>query len=286
LGYECKGLEVLVALPKSATFVIDQDDVESEDHELLYECLSRLLLTLAGSYQDLYQGFILKDGTRELEGDWDVGTHKITGVVDPTVNQGVATKKYVDDNVGAQGPQGDQGAQGPQGYQGSAGAQGVQGPQGAQGASGSAISYVRVSDVKTANTSGGTFTSGAWQTRTLNTEDSDADSICSLSSNQITLDAGTYICLIVAPGQGVNRHKAKLRNVTDSTDILLGTSKYSSNAGGGDSPSIIIGKFTIAASKALEVQHRCQTTVAGNGFGVESNFGVSEVYTIAEFWKV
>ena len=54
------------------------------------------------------------------------------------------------------------------------------------------VPYIKLSDVKSAGTAGGTFTSGSWQTRTLNTEDSDTGGNCSLSSNQFTLDAGTY----------------------------------------------------------------------------------------------
>ncbi len=51
---------------------------------------------------------------------------------------------------------------------------------------------VVVVDEKAANTSGGTFTSGAWQTRTLNTLTVNDDGIASLSDDQITLPAGTY----------------------------------------------------------------------------------------------
>lgn len=147
-------------------------------------------------------------------------------------------------------------------------------------------SYVLVQDQKTQNTAGGTFTSGAWQTRVLNTEVNDADGICSLSSNQITLSAGTYRCFIRCPASFVDRHQARLQNVTDATTILLGTSEnLQASTVSNNSASVIVGEFTIAASKALEVQHRCQTTNATNGFGVPANFG-TEVFTLAEFWKV
>ena len=58
------------------------------------------------------------------------------------------------------------------------------------------IAYLK--DVKAANTAGGTFTSGAFQTRTLNTVEGDA-SIVSLAANQFTLQAGTYHIEGVAP---------------------------------------------------------------------------------------
>jgi len=158
---------------------------------------------------------------------------------------------------------------------------------GLAGSSASSRSYVKVSDVKSAGTDGGTFTSGAWRTRTLNTEDNDPDGICSLSNSQITLDAGTYECSISCPGFRVENHKAKLINATDDADIIMGTAEYSYNtASRAQTKSIVSGRFTIASNKALEVRHYCFTTYA-RGFGTAGNLdGSDEVYTIAEFWKV
>jgi len=151
----------------------------------------------------------------------------------------------------------------------------------------SARSYVKVSEVQASGTQGGIFTSGAWQTRTFNTEDSDDDNVCTLSSNQITLEAGTYECRIMAPAHSVNGHKTRLRNTTGSVTLLLGTAEYSSSvASYATTHSFMVGKFTIAASQALEVQHYGAVTQANNGFGDANTFGVDEVYTVAEFWKV
>ncbi len=144
--------------------------------------------------------------------------------------------------------------------------------------------YILVRDEQTQNTNGGTFTSGAWRTRTLNTEVSDTGGDCSLSSNQITLSAGTYRARIIAPAYKCNRHQARLFNVTDTAVVLLGTSEWGSSIGDNANSSSIIGRFTIGASKALEVQHQCGTTEATDGFGVASNF-TTEVYTVVELWK-
>ncbi|SVB60040.1 uncharacterized protein METZ01_LOCUS212894, partial [marine metagenome] len=45
-------------------------------------------------------------------------------------------------------------------------------------------SYAIIADQKAQNTAGGTFTSGAWRTRDLNTEITDPDGIVSISSNE------------------------------------------------------------------------------------------------------
>jgi len=143
------------------------------------------------------------------------------------------------------------------------------------------VSYVHVRDEKAQFTGGGTFTSSAWRTRDLNTEASDTEGLCTLASNQITLVAGTYECWIACPAWNVGRNQARLQNVTDATQLLLGNCLYSVNA---MTLSVVAGRFTVAASKAIEVQHWGETTVADLGFGVETRIG-TEVYTVAEFWR-
>ena len=147
--------------------------------------------------------------------------------------------------------------------------------------------YAKLSDTKAANTNGGTFTASAWRTRDLNTEDSDADGIVSISSNQFTLQAGTYRIYASAPAYAVDRHKAKLRNTSDSSDTIIGTTEFTGTASGSPATrSIVAGEFTISAQKTFEIQHYCTTTCTTNGFGVAANVGVSEVYTVVEIWKV
>lgn len=130
-------------------------------------------------------------------------------------------------------------------------------------------------DQKASGNAGGTFTAAAWQTRTLNTEVVDSNSDCTLASNQFTLVAGTYEIEASAPGAAVNQHQIRLRNITDSTTDATGTSEFSSTA---QTRSHLKIRLTIAGSKAFEIQHYCQTTGVGNGFGVTGGFG-TEVYT-------
>jgi len=147
--------------------------------------------------------------------------------------------------------------------------------------------YIKLTEVQAQGTAGGTFTQGVWQTKTLNVKDSDTGGNCTLTSNQFTLNAGTYDFEINSPAYAVNEHRAKLRNVTDSIDEIFGSSAYSSNASGGSEPSLIRGRVTIVASKTFEIQHQCAITVTGNGLGRAANFGgVTELYTIVEIKKV
>ena len=146
----------------------------------------------------------------------------------------------------------------------------------------SAYAYLR--DEKAAGTQSGTFTSGAWRTRTLNTEVFDPSGIVSLSSNQFTLGAGTYFILARAPAVRVDRHKAKIYNVTDAADALIGSSVHA-DTGNDQTDSVVRGRITIAGTKAFELQHRCNSTSNNDAWGIESNFGVVEIYAEVEIWK-
>lgn len=149
------------------------------------------------------------------------------------------------------------------------------------------INLIHVRDEKASGTAGGTFTAGAWQTRTLNTVSTNTLTGSSLASNQITLPAGTYDVFARAPGYVVSYHQAKLRNVTDGSDAIIGTTENSGSSEAKTTTSFVIGRFTIAGTKAFELQHYCSpTTVATYGFGYPVNFGVIEVYAEIQIRRV
>jgi hypothetical protein len=174
------------------------------------------------------------------------------------------------------------GASGPTGATGPTGAQGGTGPAGPPGSN--APPYICIQDQKPISTQGGTFTSGSFQTRVLNTIVANDLFLASLASNQITLPAGTYRCRIEAPALKVDNHQARLQNVTDGLTLLLGTSAFSTAATTDVTTcSVITGRFGLASAKTLEVQHRCLTTLATLGLGTAANFS-TEIYTSAEFW--
>ncbi len=145
--------------------------------------------------------------------------------------------------------------------------------------------YILIRDEQTSGTAGGTATSGSFETRTLNTEVIDGPSAATLSSNQITLVAGSYIIRAVAPAFQVNSHQARWQNVTDATTTVIGTSEIATSPDNVGTSSLVVGHFTIASSKAFELQHRVTTTKATNGHGDPAIFG-TEVYAIVELWKV
>ena len=124
-----------------------------------------------------------------------------------------------------------------------------------------------LADQKASNTHGGTFTSGAWRTRDLNTEISDVDGIVSISSNQFTLQAGTYTIEWACTTMETNNSITQLYNVTDTSTVTTGFSHYTFAGGSvqsGDGGSAVT---TIGGAKAFEIRNHCGTTVGGYGFG-------------------
>jgi hypothetical protein len=149
-----------------------------------------------------------------------------------------------------------------------------------------AVSVALIADQKTLNTAGGTFTSGAWRTRDLNTEIFDPDGIVSISSNQFTLGAGTYLIQIKAPVYRVGRNRVRLYNVTDSVLEGLSNSQFEDGDNDGNSLTEATVFVTPTASKTYEVQHIGENTVSTYGFGVESNLGGNEIYTTVFITKL
>lgn len=154
------------------------------------------------------------------------------------------------------------------------------------GGGGGALDYIKISDVKATGVQGGTFSSGAWRVRDLNTIDSDAGGHASVASDQITLAAGTYRFRATAPGWRVNTHALRLYNTTAAAIIAMGTNAESRNASSyASSTSHVSGRFTIGVSSVLELQHRCDITHTTSGMGNANSFGGDEVYAVIEFWK-
>ena len=144
---------------------------------------------------------------------------------------------------------------------------------------------LHVQDQKSSGTAGGTFTSGDWRTRTLNTSITNEISGASLASNQVTLPAGTYYLEASAPAYQVNLHQLRVRNVTDSATLLTGTIVRSASADNSVLSSGVYGRFTLSGTKAIELQHQCSLSGASDGFGQAGSFG-TEVYSDLRVWKI
>ena len=147
-------------------------------------------------------------------------------------------------------------------------------------------SYAVIADQKTNGTTSGDFVSGAWRTRDLNTELFDPDGIVTISSNQFTLQAGTYLIKWHTPGYKVGSHRSALYDITGTAFIEYSLTMYADDTNNVQNVASGSARVTITAANTYEIQHRCGTTnnVAGFGGG-QAGFGDAETFAIVEIYK-
>lgn len=108
------------------------------------------------------------------------------------------------------------------------------------------------------NTSGPGYTASTWATVLLGNEDYDPDNIGTLSSNRVTLAAGTYQISgtnsAVEDSSGNTQYRMRIRDTTGSTTLLTGSTGHNSGGGSGGGGSTIFGVITLGVSSAIEMQ--------------------------------
>lgn len=134
---------------------------------------------------------------------------------------------------------------------------------------------VVLEDQKASGTDGQSLTTGGWRTRDLNTE-TDTGGLCTLSSSQFTLTAGTYLAIGSCPTHYTgNVDQTRLYNTTGTTTLLMSIAS-DAVASPVTNFSTIFGIFTVAGSQALELQ----TRVSANGkTGAGASWSEVNVYT-------
>jgi len=127
-----------------------------------------------------------------------------------------------------------------------------------------------------------TRTSGSFEKTVLNTIKVNEISSASVSSSVITLPSGTYFIdgfvVITNPFAAC---ALRLRNTSDSTDAVIGSSGHFGSGVNSNYLTFMKGRFTISSSKNFEVQHRTSTTAGAFGNGFQT-----EVYADMCIWKV
>ena len=143
-----------------------------------------------------------------------------------------------------------------------------------------------VRDEKPSGTAGGTFTSGAWQTRTLNTTKTNTITGASLATNQITLPAGTYDIFARSSSYRSEGNNAQLYNVTDATVACISNTSFNSLSAYTDIDVLVLGRITVVGTKVFELRHFGNRTEATWGFGRPATTGQAEVYSEVHITKV
>lgn len=143
--------------------------------------------------------------------------------------------------------------------------------------------YAIFVDQKSSNTDGGTFTSGAWRQRDLNTTLANTDTTnITLGTNEFTLLTGTYLIeWFPTVGGLAERTQSALHD--GSSNVGLGTSTYRATISGIASSGA--ARIVVSGTKTFTIQHICETTVAGHGFGEGTSYASEEQYTMVKIFK-
>lgn len=142
-----------------------------------------------------------------------------------------------------------------------------------------------VRDEKTSGTGGGASSATTWNARSLNTTAANTIASASLSGGNAVLPAGTYDLTGWAIAGYGGKHKMRLYNVTAGATLLVGAS--ASSASSTTSLATLNGRFTLAASSTLRLDHYTSAADSTDGLGsAVGASGVSEVYAHLEFRKV
>ncbi len=137
-----------------------------------------------------------------------------------------------------------------------------------------------ITDQKPAGTESGSFISGAWRTRDLNTILTGADNIQGLSSNRISLLSNDYLVWGWAPSRATQLAQTRIQDITNNVTVGLGLGQLPRTTNTLNNTSQFLG-FISAQDPAItiEIQHQASTDALATGFGA-SGFGTQdELYT-------
>ena len=145
---------------------------------------------------------------------------------------------------------------------------------------------LHVRDEKTAGTDGGSSVIGSFLKRDLNTTLTNEITGATLTSSVISLPAGTYYAEALSPFFNTNDTVIKLRDTTNSADLLVGNGYNFGTAGDTKGDLRLLGRFTLAGTVNIELQYQCSTANATDGLGDGTNFGLACVFSDVRIWKV
>ncbi len=136
-------------------------------------------------------------------------------------------------------------------------------------------------DVKSAGTAGGTPSAiNTWITRALNTGH-DPDGIVSISSDEFTLQPGTYEIMWVMPAVGAHPFKSRLYDVTNSEVVgRYGSAGYNDRSDAAtQAHSFGVTTILIASATVYRLEAIVGWNSAGGELGKPAGQSVEEVYT-------
>lgn len=151
---------------------------------------------------------------------------------------------------------------------------------------GYSLQWFDVWQQESTNTAAGSSTTSA-DTRTLN-QKTDPDSLASLASNQITLQAGDYyIDGLVSFNDECATCAVWLYDTTAGATIINGGTMNAPASNAANGYVAIRGRFTLSVESVIELRQQASVAVATTGWGKAANIGSQpEIYTQLRFVKL
>jgi len=149
----------------------------------------------------------------------------------------------------------------------------------------SSDNFAHFREEQVAGSNGGSSVSGT-QTRILNTTMTNNITGCSLASNKVTLDAGSYFLDAKAPVYRGAASRAFIYDVTGAAIALLGCNGFTDAASGDVTYDSVKGLFTLSVTSDIELRQYINTAKALDGLGVQSADGEVSVFSDIQIWRL
>ena len=148
------------------------------------------------------------------------------------------------------------------------------------------LKIATLSDQKPSGTDGGSVgATSTWQTRTINTIDSDPNGlVLDLTNNEFTLAAGAYQIRAVCPFHHSSETRTRLYDVTNSVVIGYGSSAFVAN----NEEQQIAFNLRVQPHKdnVYRIEFWATSNVVTTGLGIPSGNGTNEVYSTVEITRL
>lgn len=132
----------------------------------------------------------------------------------------------------------------------------------------------------------GSSSAGTWTTRELNTLSIDTTGGASLSSNQMTVPAGTYYFFGAATGYATGRNQLRFIDSATSGTLFVGNNAQTGSVSNLIGNTTTIDGIFTASGVPFELQHRFETANADDGLGKSASHTTSDLYVFADFLKL
>jgi hypothetical protein len=132
----------------------------------------------------------------------------------------------------------------------------------------SATTRAIFNETQAQGTNGGTYTTGSWATRVLNTTVYNNITSASLATNAVSLPAGTYYMSASAGMFYTTETQLRIYNNTDSANVALSQIGYMGATTDALTMQSATAIVTITGTKSFIVQHRGARTSATQGLGI------------------